>query len=240
MINRNGKDGVYVFTIETDINDITGVWRADLEVGPKVFSKEIKIETVVPYKLKVIIDKDKDHDTSINKDIAVNIKSTYLFGNPAKGHKASVNFELTSFDVGFKDYPDYVFTHPGFKFNSWKSSKIEDELNDEGEWKLCWKIPNISKVPSGLKVKVTARVLEKGGRPVEKTESFPVDFYKQYIGIKRNDREKYKLNDLVKLNVIVLDSNGKKLTNKKVKYKIYHSRQFGGGIMMINHSLKAF
>ncbi len=48
-----GQDGFYSCSFETESNAPTGNWRAQLNVGGRIFSHDLKIEEIVPYRIKV-------------------------------------------------------------------------------------------------------------------------------------------------------------------------------------------
>ena len=53
ILKSKGTDGFYTFKIKTDKSVPTGNWSASCKVGASVFSKNIRIETVMPNRLKI-------------------------------------------------------------------------------------------------------------------------------------------------------------------------------------------
>ena len=60
MIETKGEHGFYVFTTSTDAAAPTGNWLAKIKVGGAVFEKRLKVETVMPNRLKINLDFGKD------------------------------------------------------------------------------------------------------------------------------------------------------------------------------------
>ena len=53
QVSNKNYNGLYCFTLAGNSSDMTGSWQAELLVGDCSFRKEIKIETVIPNRLKV-------------------------------------------------------------------------------------------------------------------------------------------------------------------------------------------
>ncbi|MFZ0388887.1 MAG: MG2 domain-containing protein, partial [Calditrichia bacterium] len=52
---REGQNGFYAFEFYTRPEDMTGTWQAELLVGSQTFHYPLKIETVVPHRLKIAL-----------------------------------------------------------------------------------------------------------------------------------------------------------------------------------------
>ena len=52
-VSTDGHNGMYRFDIPGNSSDMTGSWQAELLVGDRSFRHDIKIETVIPNRLKV-------------------------------------------------------------------------------------------------------------------------------------------------------------------------------------------
>ena len=56
IVQTNAKDGFNVFRTATDAAAPTGNWNCKVKVGGAVFEKKLKIETVMPNRLKIDLD----------------------------------------------------------------------------------------------------------------------------------------------------------------------------------------
>ncbi len=59
LIQNKGLNGFYTFKMNTETSAPTGNWLAKVRVGGAVFSKSIKIETIMPNRLKINLSFDK-------------------------------------------------------------------------------------------------------------------------------------------------------------------------------------
>ena len=108
-MRTTGVDGTYAFRCATDAEAPTGVWGARVLVGGTSFYKPIRIETVKPNRLKILLDAGGDRLTAADASRRVKLTSTWLHGAPAKDLKARVTVNLTRNYAGFKGYEKYLF-----------------------------------------------------------------------------------------------------------------------------------
>ncbi|MEI9955057.1 MAG: MG2 domain-containing protein [Ferruginibacter sp.] len=59
-VQSDAEDGFYLFKTTTDASAPTGNWLAKVKVGGASFEKRIKVETVMPNRLKINVDFGKD------------------------------------------------------------------------------------------------------------------------------------------------------------------------------------
>ncbi|NJO26006.1 MAG: hypothetical protein HC867_09950 [Bacteroidia bacterium] len=59
-METKGMDGFYVFKTATDPSSPTGNWLAKVKVGGAVFEKRMKVETIMPNRLKINLDFGQD------------------------------------------------------------------------------------------------------------------------------------------------------------------------------------
>src|SRR5690606_1051155 len=60
IIQKNESGGFNLFKTVTDPGVTTGNWRAKIKAGSATFEKTIRIETVMPNRLKIDLDFGKD------------------------------------------------------------------------------------------------------------------------------------------------------------------------------------
>jgi hypothetical protein len=56
IVAKRSVNGFYAFKTKTESDAPTGNWMAAVKVGGAVFEKKIKVETVVPNRLKIQLD----------------------------------------------------------------------------------------------------------------------------------------------------------------------------------------
>jgi len=102
----------YGFRFSTDEAAPTGNWQSRVLVGGLTFSKTLKIETVIPNRLK--IDFKTGRDVLTRKDVPFEalVTSQWLHGAPASNLKFDVTVRLSPRPTRFEKYPNYTFDDP--------------------------------------------------------------------------------------------------------------------------------
>ncbi|MCG8581474.1 MAG: MG2 domain-containing protein, partial [Bacteroidales bacterium] len=220
----NSIDGLFVFKFATDDNAPTGTYNINIHAGGSYFNKELKIETVVAEQLKVQVKPRKRQFVWTDKVIDFDINARYLFGAPAARLKAEASIEVLPFDMTFPKYHDFTFTREDADFKASTHNVLKTELDGQGHHSASWFVPSLGKVPSSLKLKIAAKVLDKGGQPNEGWNYTSMHVYPNYVGIKDpSGYGYYKTNQDVKFPVVLLDPKGKAISGRTLQYKIYRN-----------------
>lgn len=216
--------GFYSYNIKTDEKDLTGDWNAEFAVGDKVFNKTIKIEEIVPYKIRVKLDSEKDN---ISKDETINfdLKSEYLFGAAAEYLKLNYEISIDSYEKKFEKYKDFVFDANVLLKFSYKED-FESNLDEKGEYKITYKLPELKDLPSDLRIKVKADVMEKSGRKVPAVKFVKVKTYKNFVGIRKLKKDQVATGENANFEITLLNENGKNVAGKEIEYKIYRMDRY--------------
>lgn len=223
---KKAIEGFYNFEISTDLNAPTGNWRAEVHIGEKVFSHRLKIEEVVPYRIKVNVESEADRLTSSDKTWPVNVSAKYLFGNPAKNLDCVLTFSIFSAPKSFAKYGGFVFDHEGMSFSSIESGDYSLKLDDNGETSYSWTLPTITSAPSALRANVDATVYEKGGRQVPNSAKVDIDPYTAYVGIRVPESRFSRVGENLPVHVLLIDPEGKPISGRSLKYRIYRNRGY--------------
>ncbi|NLK62341.1 MAG: hypothetical protein GX287_02725 [Fusobacteria bacterium] len=223
-VNNTGVDGFYNFLLETNNNDITGNWYFVIEAGDAYFSKSISIETVIPNKIRVNIDSDKNIiNLKEDNKIDLTISSKYLFGNPASELKYSNTVKIKPYNKTFKNYKTFIFTNEIDESIPHIISEQDGNLNNEGIAKFEINLPKLDKIVSGIKLEINSNVYEKNGRSVNKKVEIPMEYYDKYVGINIPESTYIKIGSDIKLKTVLLTRDGKNISGGKLKYKIYRN-----------------
>ena len=219
-----GVDGFYVFIFSTEETAPTGNYNIRINAGGSWFYKDLKVETVVAEQLRVTIKPLKKQIIWSDKSLDFELNSIYLFGAPAANLKAEVDVEVHPVNMSFPKFKDFTFTRADIEFKTFTQSILKRELDAEGNLSGSWIFPSMGTVPSALKLKVIAKVLEKGGQPNEGWNVVDMHVYPNYVGIKDPSGYGYfKTGQEVKFPVVLLDPSGKKQTGKQLQYRIYRN-----------------
>ncbi len=223
--NRNNKDGFYNFTIPTKESDATGNYRVQFNIGNKSFSHTLKVETVVPYRLKIRIEPEQPKILWNQNTFNIGLVSTYLFGNPAAGLSAEMEAEVYSIRKTFKAYENFVFYNPTIDFQSITQKLFEGSLNAEGKHQVSWNLPDVSNAPSALRVRVTSKVLEKGGRPNENVSFIDYEPYANYVGLQPPKYSYVQAGSDIQIPAMLVSPDGKAVAGKSLTYRIYRNSE---------------
>lgn len=223
-VKIGNKNGIYVFRTKTDTDDPTGSWGCRAKVGNAAFYKEIKVESVKPNRLKILLDfhqKIVSKNNSPNADLEVK----WLHGAVARDLDVKVEMHLASSYGDFKEHRDYVFKDPLYSYSSSDQIVFEDKIDNDGKASFKPKFEVGEFVPGMLTAFFKTRVFEKTGD--FSVDKFSVKFspYDSYVGVSipkgsgwGNVLETGKDHQI---GVVVVDEKGKALNRKGVKVKVY-------------------
>ncbi|MDP1726574.1 MAG: MG2 domain-containing protein, partial [Bacteroidota bacterium] len=182
-IQSTSVNGFYNFRTCTDANAITGNWQAKVKVGGITFQKNIKIETVMPNRLKIELNFDKPY-LEKGDAISTTLKSRWLHGAIADGLSAKVEATLTPSKTIFKRYAEFTFDDPTKRFQSESKTVFEDNLDQNGEAKLNLDL-SFENSPAGmLNANFITKVFEPGGSFSVDRFSIPFHPYSEYLGLR--------------------------------------------------------
>ncbi|MCL2007740.1 MAG: MG2 domain-containing protein [Treponema sp.] len=176
-------DGFYPIQISTAANAPTGEWTARIRVGGNVFSRPVRIETVMPNRLMINMDIDGvDFIRSGTQGVALNAE--WLFGAPAPGLKADISVSFSDRQTVFPQFPDFSFRDPSRRVSSERHNVWEGNLDDTGNAVFQMSLnPGVS-VPGKVNAGFMTRVFESSG--AFSSSQFSVEYspYSRYVGLR--------------------------------------------------------
>jgi alpha-2-macroglobulin len=226
--NNKGSDGFYKFDITTAEDDPTGNWLATMTAGAAVFSHSLKIETVVPNRLKVNIKSEKESITPKDAGMTIGLGSSYLFGAPASGLEAELDVTIYHREKTFSQFPGFRFTHDGLEYQEINQNLYRGFLDKSGNASILWELPILEGAPSALSAVLNGRVMEKGGRATSQQMLIPADPYWVYAGFQKPDM-KYGYAQIgadMKVPAILLDADGNVVEGEEIAYRIYKNDRY--------------
>ena len=184
IIQTASVDGFYSFHTATETNSPTGNWSAQIKVGGASFEKKIKVETIMPNRLKIKL--DFGGATELTKGSGANGKLTasWLFGGTAQNLKAKVDAFLSSQATSFKGYDDFVFDDPTLSFNTQTQNVFDGKLNENGVANINTDINVEKQAPGQLRANFVVKVFEPGGNFSIQQSAMDYNVYPGYVGIK--------------------------------------------------------
>lgn len=207
---NNGKNGFYTYSFKTNLDSETGIWRVEAQVGSTTFRKDIPVETIVPYKIKVDVDAPKVVDINETGNFEVKVASDYLFGAPGSDLRFNSELQIREENVRFEKFKNYTFTNPT-SYNFYHRDYKEGVLNSEGKGTINFDIAKVTPKNINLTGTITTKVLETSGRPVLDRSVVTLKKFDTYVGMEIPSDRYMKSGDKVNLQVIAVSSDGDKL-----------------------------
>jgi uncharacterized protein YfaS (alpha-2-macroglobulin family) len=183
VVNAKPVGGFYRFDINTAADASTGDWNAKVTLGGVSFSKQLKIETVMPNRLKIALDFGKS-GLAAGKSIRGSINSQWLSGATAAGLKADVKLRLVPTPTKFSRFTDYSFDDPAREFSTEPEQIFEGELDAKGNANFDKDIQLAAPPPGMLNATFTTRVFERGGAFSINREATNYAPYQRFVGIR--------------------------------------------------------
>ncbi len=227
-VNTDGVDGFYQFRLPTAAEDPTGTWQAEILAGSSRFLKDIRVETIVAFRLKVNLLADEKSLDFDDRELGCRIESKYLFGAPAAGLQASLRYRLAHRALAFSAFPAFSFNNEAIRFQELSKDVFEGPLDSRGTAEVRFPLPPFEAAPSALELILTAGTQEKGGREVTRTQTLPVDPYPFYVGLRRPDtRWGYlQLGSEHNISTVVVDRAGRAVPGRTLSYAVYRNTRY--------------
>ena len=224
LANTAPVGGFYSFALKTDAAAPTGDWTAKAILGGTSFSKRLKIETVMPNRLKVAIDLGKSGLTA-GAPIAADVSAQWLSGASAAGLKADVKLTLTPKTTRFGSFSDFLFDDPAREFNTVPADVFEGVLDAQGQARFSHELKLDSAPPGMLSATFTTRVFEGGGAFSINRETTTYAPFQRFVGIRlpKGDAARDMLltdQDHV-VEIASLNASGKPVSMPKVQVTLY-------------------
>ena len=225
MTSTTSLGGFYSFQTVTDEEAPTGNWEAKVKAGPATFTKSIRIETIMPNRLKIKFDFAKKF---LSKGLlqSAELEARWLHGAIARNLKANVEVSLTAGNTSFPKYSEFVFDDPTRTFSADKQVLFEGQLNELGKANVEAAIEVENAAPGMLQANFVTRVFEPGGNFSIDRFAIPYHPYEEYTGIRlpKGDKARGMLltdtNHLVK--IVSVDKNGNPVQGKrKIEIEFY-------------------
>ncbi|HEX6637180.1 MAG TPA: MG2 domain-containing protein [Steroidobacteraceae bacterium] len=227
LTNTTPVGQFYAFELETAADAPTGDWNATAMIGGASFSKRLKVETVMPNRLKIELDFDQQKEASVlaSSPLRARLSSQWLSGATAAHLRANVEVRLSAGATRFKTFGDYVFDDPARGFNAAPITVFEGELDDDGKARVEKDLDLPRDVPGMLNASFVTRVFERGGAFSINRETRTVAAFDRYIGLKmpKGDavRDMLLTDTRHVLDLATVDLEGKPVSIPRVQVTLY-------------------
>jgi len=230
-VRTTSVDGVYAFRCATSPDAPTGVWNALVRVGGTAFHKSLRIETVKPNRLKVLlelpdgpVDKEGQRLTAAGSS-TVKLRSHWLHGAPARKLKARVTVTMAPRRAVFKGWEKYQFSDLRTWVPEEEQTAFDGTLSEQGEASFELDPRTGRSAPPVVHTNIVTRVFEAGGDASMDRVSVPYYPYTSYVGILvpevRSAWGTLVTDTTYAFTVANTDADGKPLAGRELKAQVY-------------------
>ena len=183
ITRTSGLDGFYNFSTKTESYSPTGTWMAKVRAGGAVFTKNIRVETIMPNRLKLNLDFKTDL-LRLNEEIEGDLQVNWLHGAPGRNLSAKVEVLISRGKTEFKGYKNFVFENSYSNFYSESQTIFSGRTNENGSAKVKLGWSNLIQAPGFMNANFTIRGFEEGGAFSTDRFTLPLSPFREYVGIK--------------------------------------------------------
>ena len=177
-----GKTQLFTFPTVTSPDAPTGNWRCIVRIGGAVFSKNLKVETVKPNRLKIELDFDEEM-TASDGYLDGKLKLQWLHGAIAKNLRAKIEVTTKAIRTQFEGYGAYTFDDPAREFRQSTNTAFDGNVNAVGEADISYNMELNNPPPGMLKAYFDTKAFEAGGEFSVDQSSIEFSPYDYYVGV---------------------------------------------------------
>lgn len=222
-LRTSSVDGVYAFRCATSPDAPTGFWNARVTVGGTSFHKSLRIETVKPNRLKVLLDLPDRMTAAAEHEIK--LKSHWLHGAPARDLKTRVTVTMTSGRPDFKGFEKYEFNDLRTWVPEEEQVAFDGQLSAQGEASFSLDVSTGRSAPAVVNANIVTRVFEAGGDASTDNTNVPYYPYVSYAGVKMPDIRSpwgtLVTDTSYSFGLAAVDAMGKALASHELKVQVY-------------------
>lgn len=216
----NGKHGIYAFNIPTDVNAPTGMWVAEVNVGGVTYSKNLRIETIKPNRLKIDL---KLPQVMTKGETPATLSTEWLNGAKTHGMKYEISANFVPAKTTWDSFKDYSFDDITKSYKAEELNLADGTTDNDGKASPIMNIRNVDGAAGMLRCNVTTRVYEPSGEfstDVQQTKCSP---YTRYVGIKspQTDRSALATGKWHTFDIVSVDANGKPSDHDEIAVTVY-------------------
>ena len=225
-VQTSSLKDLYVFNTSTPSDAPTGNWQARVKVGGATFSKQLKIETVKPNRLKINLDFGKERLVKGEPNSGM-LNVRWLHGAVARNLKATYEVLLVPTKTTFSGYENLSFDDPSKEFFQDAEVIYDGRLDNEGNAIIPVRLRTGSEPPGMVNAIFRGKVFEEGGDfSVDKTTISYVP-YEAFVGLQTPEGDKRGM--LVtdtdhNIRVVTLDAQGSPISRSSLNVELYKLR----------------
>jgi uncharacterized protein YfaS (alpha-2-macroglobulin family) len=222
LVNAKPVDGFYRFDAHTAADAPTGNWSAKVSLGGASFTRALKVETVMPNRLKVTLDLGTEI-LGAGRPIAGKIDSEWLSGASAAGLKTDVNLRLSATRTRFTGFDNYVFDDPAREYRAEPEEIFAGDLDANASVRFEKKLDLGDAPPGMLAANFTTRVFERGGAFSIQYDARDYAPYERFVGLKlpTAKRDTLQVDEDHTVDIASVTARGAAVANRKLSVKLY-------------------
>ena len=221
--NEAALNNFYHFPIPTNTTSPTGNYNATISVGGATFYKSLKVETIKPNRLKVVLDFDKEI-LNASEQLKGTAAVTWLHGAPARNLKIKSDVTIRSSNAGFKQFPKYHFYDPIRRFDEVEMNVLDGALDAKGNTTISKELELSKRAPGMLKATFVTKAYEGGGDfslDVVSKELAPFD---HFVGLQSPESRaygSYYTDENTVFDLVTTNAQGAAAGKRKLQVKVF-------------------
>lgn len=181
LANNAPKGKIYAFEVKTNPSDATGIWAVEMKVGNQKFTKNLRVETVKPNRLK--IDFKLPEQVSLLNNPEVKLSAQWLNGLKASNLSATIDVDLKIGTTKFKNFSQYSFSNISSDFYGTSTSLFSSKLDADGSKMVSFKSLKDLSAPGFLNAIFTTKVFEQSGDFSITSHQAIISPFQRYVGV---------------------------------------------------------
>jgi len=199
-----------------------GLWKAELLMDGADFPSgeaSFDVEDFAPQRLAVEVKGGEERPVAAGERRAIQISARFLYGAPGSGLETEAEARIVPDANPFAQFKDYRWGDEQTAFES-KLVQLPKAITDaSGAVRVDLDTSQVAAATQPLTARVTASVLEPGGRPVTEAVTLKVRPKPLYLGVKA-DSGGGDENRMQTYDVIAVDAMGRRVAAPKVSYTL--------------------
>lgn len=243
ILNNAPVGNIYSFSVTTAAADPTGLWSAEITVGNKVFSKNLRVETMKPNKLQIDFDSPKMIFASQNPTAKLNVQ--WLNGLKVGALETEITAKLSAAETSFDSYKNYTFVNETSEYASSEFSLFSSKLNADGSKTVALNSLKDYRTGGFANVKFLIKVFETSGDFSVSSAVSQLSPFTEYVGVNLPETrskygEYYFTNQNWKFDIVAVNEIGKAAPNAALEYSLYKLENYWWWEETNNYSLQKY
>lgn len=225
-VNTKETNRMYTFHIKTEPTAPTGHWQAAFKVGGARFYKDIRIETILPNRLKINVDFEDEKIISNANNCKGKINVMWLHGAIGTNLQTTIDASYSPSETVFIGFEKYDFNDITTNFYAETQQILDTKTNELGENNFNFQINKELQFSGLMNIDFKVKSYENGGTASSYIASIPFSPYKSYIGLavpksKNKSAFVYETNSNQKIEIANVTEDGTPIKSNTIEINVY-------------------